>query len=408
MKRELRIVDGICKVVNVDKKGEIVKVLKDYKNQISAEEKIRNRVEFEKIRLTKQVELDKKQVELDKKQVELDKKQIELNKEFELLKEKVDEYEKNYEIHNRKRRIYQVSDTETKELGNIRKRVLKKKVKLGIIHESALDIKTNRELLDIWAKKRGCYNYSDYLDMIAFKRGYFSYEEYMKMWDYFPGMTNPYKENRTDNRFLGVYIGENAIHKIYEGSERKKLNNKGYDIICQKGYKIDVKTTILSQYNTYVFDISKNKTADYFVMIGFNNIIDLKPLHIWIIRGNEKLDTGRIVNDLNKFIIVNEPFYISKYEKYEKYDKLELLKTLCNEFDAKNKIEIRNYYTTRQDILGIIGQIRKENSYHELHRNPNLYKDILIKLEQKKKERQKKKVLTIIQEDECLRPPFLI
>jgi hypothetical protein len=389
MKRELRIVNGVCKVVSVDKKGEIVKIISDYQKP-NHEDEIR---EYEKRTIAKKIELDKKQ--------------IELNKEFELLKEKVDEYEKNYEIHNRKRRIYQISDIETKELGNIRKRVLKKKVKLDIIHESVLDIKTNRELLDIWAKKRGCYNYSDYLDMIAFKRGYFSYEEYMKVWDYFPGMTNPYKENRTDNRFLGVYIGENAIHKIHEGSERKKLNNKGYDIICQKGYKIDVKTTTLSRYNTYVFDISENKTADYFVMIGFNNIIDLKPLHIWIIRGNEKLDTGRIVNDLNKLIIVNEPLYISKYEKYEKDDKLELLKTLCNKFDAKNKIEIRNI-TTRQDILGIIGQIRKENSYHELHHDPNLRKDILIKLEQKKKEQQKKKWLTIIQEDECLHPPFLI
>lgn len=89
-------------------------------------------------------------------------------------------------------------------------------------------------------------------------------------------MPNPTKEDRNDTRFIGIYIAENGMNKLYENSKRMILNNIGYDIICPKGYKIDVKATVLNRYNNFDFGINKNMIADYFALIGFNNIIKLE------------------------------------------------------------------------------------------------------------------------------------
>jgi len=134
------------------------------------------------------------------------------------------------------------------------------------------------------------------LNIVAIERGFICYGEYEKVWSYYPGMPSPIKENRTDPRFIGIYIAENGIVKIYEGSKRMPYYNPGYDIICPKGYKIDVKATVLNRYNTLSFAINKNKIADYFALVVFNNIIELIPTHIWIIRSDENID-GRIVKE---------------------------------------------------------------------------------------------------------------
>jgi hypothetical protein len=260
------------------------------------------------------------------------------------------------------------------------KNLLQRKVSLGIIDKTILNIKTSKELLDDWARKRDFYDYEEYLNIIALGRGFTCYEEYIKVRSYYPGMPDPIKENRLDNKFIGVYIGENGIAKIYEGSKRMSYHNPGYDVICPKGYKIDVKATVLSRYNAFSFGIQQNKIADYFALVGFNNIIELEPLHIWIIKNDTDIH-GRPLKELCALKIIDEPQYIQEYCKYEKFDKLDMLKNVCKEFDAKKKIEIADYsVTTRSEILDTIAQIR-----YELHSKifPN---DMLFMLEKKKKE----------------------
>jgi len=188
------------------------------------------------------------------------------------------------------------------------------------------------------------------------------------------------KENRMNNKFIGIYIAENGIAKIYEESKRMPCNHPGYDIICPKGYKIDVKATVLSRYNTFCFGIQKNEVADYFILVGFNNIIELKPLHLWIIKSDENIH-GRPLKEFLSLKIIDEPQYIQEYQKYEKLNRLEMLKSVCEEFDAKNKIEIKDYnVTTRRMILDTIVQIRSRI------KGDTSPIEILVMLEKKKKE----------------------
>jgi hypothetical protein len=75
--------------------------------------------------------------------------------------------------------------------------------------------------------------------------------------------------------------------------------NPGYDFICGKGFKIDVKsactqTKIYSQlrgkyYDTQIwsFGIKRNKTADYFLCLAFDDRTNLTPLHIWLLPGEK-------------------------------------------------------------------------------------------------------------------------
>lgn len=362
MKRELRIIDGMCKVVNIDKKGNIINVVRDYQKPKIGEWKIREYEESEKIRVETEIKLAKQEKEIKKRKVE------------------IAEEEKIHEIHHGKIRNYQRYDNISKEINPTMKSLLQRKVALGIIAKTVLNIKSSKELLDDWARKRHFYDYEEYLNIVALGRGFTCYEEYVKTRSYYPGMPNPIKENRMDNKFIGVYIGENGITKIYEGSKRMPYNHPGYDIICQKGYKIDVKSTVLSRYNTFSFGIQKNRTADYFALVGFNNIIELTPLHLWIIKSDENIH-GRQLKELGALKIIDEPQYIQEYQKYENLYRLEMLKSVCKDFDGKNKIDVKDYnVTTRGTILDIIFQIRTRTIGNI---SPI---DILLMLEKKKKE----------------------
>lgn len=215
-------------------------------------------------------------------------------------------------------------------------------------------------LLDKWARDKGVDNYQEYLDTIAIERGFTSYKEYMKVWQLYPGMPDPIKENRKDSRFLGSYIAENGVFKLFEGCQKMKTNNPGYDIICTRGYKVDVKASSLDRFNTFKFSIWKNQIADYFALVGFDNVFNLKPLYLWIIKGNEMIQNRRTrLNDMYSISIANEPELVKPFEKYNRVDKLKELGNLCGEFNKYNKIEIDNGNTpTKAHILDIIVKMK--------------------------------------------------
>lgn len=377
MKKEVRIIDGVLKVVEiVDNK--IVKIVKDYKKPIidkyKREEYIKSDIEKhkgerEKIECVQKADMKKREI-YDKRRKEADA----CNENMRILEEK----EIVHEIHYGKRHKYQTEKT-TNGPDKYRKRLLEYKASLGKIDKNIINMKNSKELLNDWAGEGGFRSYENYLNIVAIERGFICYGEYEKVWSYYPEMPSPIKENRTDPRFIGIYIAENGIAGIYEGSKRMPYYNPGYDIICPKGYKIDVKATILNKYNTFSFSISKNKIADYFALVVFNNIIELIPTHMWIIKSDEDID-GRMVKMLHKLVIPNEPKYLDKYRKYEKLDKLSILKNLCEKFDAKNRIEINDdNVTNRYAIINIASQIRSDKS-----KEVSLI-DILDILEKKKK-----------------------
>ena len=62
------------------------------------------------------------------------------------------------------------------------------------------------------------------------------------------GMANPSnvnggsQTNKESPQWLGITVGEKVLSKVFKNVEIMNTGNKGYDFICNGGYKIDVKT----------------------------------------------------------------------------------------------------------------------------------------------------------------------
>lgn len=121
---------------------------------------------------------------------------------------------------------------------------------------------------------------------------------------------NRIQTNPNCSSYLGVYIAERVLSKVFKNVERMPYGNPGYDFICDKGYKIDVKSTChtKSRCKKYTFSIKRNKITDYFLFLAFDNRQDLNPLHLWLI-------PGHIVN--NKITIEISESTLDKWSEYE-------------------------------------------------------------------------------------------
>lgn len=124
------------------------------------------------------------------------------------------------------------------------------------------------------------------------------------------GLRTPMEKNKKCSSFLGVVIAEDILSRIFEGVKRMPTNNKKYDLICNRGYKIDAKSSTLSR-NEWGFKIRQNTVADYFLCLGFDNREDLNPIKIWLIPGSK-------VNHLKKLSIRNSKISLDKWASYER------------------------------------------------------------------------------------------
>lgn len=101
------------------------------------------------------------------------------------------------------------------------------------------------------------------------------------------GQCHSMDENRQCPQYLGVYVAERALSHVFEHVERMPYGNPGYDFICGGGYRIDVKSSCRrvseKQANRWMFNIKKNKIAEYFLCLAFDNRESLNPEHIWLI-----------------------------------------------------------------------------------------------------------------------------
>lgn len=141
------------------------------------------------------------------------------------------------------------------------------------------------------------------------------------------------KINKKCSTFLGCNIAERVLSHVFKDVQRMPYGNKGYDFVCNKGFKIDVKSSCLhsNQYNNYLFVIKHNKIADYFLLIGFDNRDDLNPRHIWLIKSTELIRNFRIMNNFERLYIRDIPNDIIKFSKYELNDKLKEMIKCCIE-----------------------------------------------------------------------------
>ncbi len=156
------------------------------------------------------------------------------------------------------------------------------------------------------------------------------------------------KINKKCSLFLGCNVAERILSHVFKDVEKMPIHNKGFDFICNKGFKIDSKASCLHKYNNYVFVINRNKIADYFLLIGFDNREDLNPQHVWLIKGDEiikyygkfnknvnKNGICKKLNEFNDIVIVNThnslySYDLSNFSKYELTDKLKETITCCD------------------------------------------------------------------------------
>lgn len=188
-----------------------------------------------------------------------------------------------------------------------------------------------------YIKKKGHKNRTEYANRCAEKKGFKDEAERRRYQMHLKGLSQPLSENKSCPLYLGVHIAERILSKIFLEVQRLPLHNKGYDFICSKEHKIDVKSACLfKEDNAWHFHIRRNKVADYFLLIAFDNRISLNPRHIWLISGTETIKTmlnrkkyvSNQLNSKNELQIFNSE-HLNIFKEYELIDKLEKIKECC-------------------------------------------------------------------------------
>lgn len=158
------------------------------------------------------------------------------------------------------------------------------------------------------------------------KRYYNNHPNHSTIWNHKNFKCVSMTENKSCSSFLGVHIAERVLSKVFKNVQTMPYGHKGFDFICGKGYKVDVKSRCASKRdNNWCFDIRKNTIADYFLMLAFDNREDLNPLYMWLIPGD-------VVNHLKSVTIS-----VSTLNKWNEY-KLDIDKVIkyCKDVDFKN------------------------------------------------------------------------
>lgn len=143
-----------------------------------------------------------------------------------------------------------------------------------------------RELLQAWRKANPDKNREQWTRYTR-KKGYQSLNK-----------------NKKCTLFLGVHVAERVLSHVFKDVERMPNCNRGYDFVCNRGKKIDVKSSCRRKNNAWAFHINKNRIADYFLCIAFDNREDLTPLHVWLIPGevvNHLISAGISSGTLSKW-----------------------------------------------------------------------------------------------------------
>lgn len=117
-----------------------------------------------------------------------------------------------------------------------------------------------------------------------------------------------YKENKECASFLGVHIAEGVLKHVFNDVEQMPYGNTGFDFICSRGKKIDVKSSCIRHpphsRGIWTFTINKNKIADYFLCLALDNREDLNPMYVWLIPStmvNHLIETSISVTTIYKW-----------------------------------------------------------------------------------------------------------
>lgn len=111
----------------------------------------------------------------------------------------------------------------------------------------------------------------------------------------------PFNENKSCTLFLGIHVAEKVLSKVFKNVQQMLPNNPGFDFKCNKGMKIDVKSSVLNvdkrrpnDKGYWSFYIKKNIIPDYFLCIAFDNRTSLTPQRLWLIPGEKVSQLTRL------------------------------------------------------------------------------------------------------------------
>lgn len=143
--------------------------------------------------------------------------------------------------------------------------------------------------------------------------------------DHLSGKKRPMEQARDCSSFLGVHVAERVLAGVFKNVERMPYGHPGYDFICAKGFKIDVKSSCRrhqpKKSDIWIFGVCKNEVADYFLFLAFDNRSDLNPEHVWLVPGS-------LVNSKTGIGISDNPASLTKWDNYER--PIDKIATCCD------------------------------------------------------------------------------
>ena len=116
-------------------------------------------------------------------------------------------------------------------------------------------------------------------------------------------------KNKNSPTFLGCAVAEKVLLNAFKNVKQMPNCFPGYDFLCGKGYRVDVKSSTARKGGYWAFHIDKNDVCDYFACLAFNNREDLIPSHFWLI-------PSRVLSHLIGTSI--SPATLDKWNEYEK------------------------------------------------------------------------------------------
>lgn len=121
-------------------------------------------------------------------------------------------------------------------------------------------------------------------------------------------------DDKNSSQWLGIHIAEKVLSKYFDDLTVMPYGNPGYDYICKRGFKIDVKCSTIHHYPkncvTWRFFIKKNQIADYFLCLGFDTREDLNPVAVWLI-------PGRRIGHISNLDLPTSEYGRRKWAEYE-------------------------------------------------------------------------------------------
>lgn len=140
-------------------------------------------------------------------------------------------------------------------------------------------------------------------------------------------------ENKECAHYLGTVVAERQygriiLPEIFGGIEQEMpYGHPGYDFVVTDGVKVDIKSRCLSTFGGWHGwqPHVRSNIANYFVILAFDNRIDLNLLHIWMIGRNEII-RGYEFYDRDGIKITNSHRGMLEFKRFDWIDKLKCLK----------------------------------------------------------------------------------